>query len=335
MNYIGMDIHKKNTYAVVKDELGNKLAEDEMASSKEALARFLAPFQPSESSIVIESTYITEYIYTLLEEMHYAITVANPHKLKAIAFAKVKNDKVDASMLADLLRANLIGKSYMPSLAIRQLREITRMRSMLVRHGTQIINALRAHLVRKGIKLPNRKLCKNAIVFLQKQCKGDIVVQNSLAVLQTVQRQLAKVDTQLHAHAKKSKDAKLLMTIPGIGPIRAMTLLAEIGDINRFPKAEPLCSHAGLVPTIRQSANTMHVGHCSAQANKQLKNVFVQAALTAKRMKRGNAIQTHYCNLVEKKGKQKAICAAARKMCCIVYAVLHKKEKFSFSYSSP
>src|SRR3989338_7525529 len=251
MNYIGMDIHKKNTYAVVKDELGNKLAEDEMASSKEALARFLAPFQTSESSIVIESTYITEYIYTLLEEMHYAITVA-----------KVKNDKVDASMLADLLRANLIGKSYMPSLAIRQLREITRMRSMLVRHGTQIINALRAHLVRKGIKLPNRKLCKNAIVFLQKQCKGDIVVQNSLAVLQTVQRQLAKVDTQLHAHAKKSKDAKLLMTIPGIGPIRAMTLLAEIGDINRFPKAEPLCSHAGLVPTIRQSANTMHVGQC-------------------------------------------------------------------------
>src|SRR3989338_640454 len=244
MNYIGMDIHKKNTYAVVKDEWGNKLAEDEMASSKEALARFLAPFQPSESSIVIESTYITEYIYTLLEEMH------------------------------------------------------------------------------------------NAIIFLQKQCKGDIVVQNSLAVLQTVQRQLAKVDTQLHAHAKKSKDAKLLMTIPGIGPIRAMTLLAEIGDINRFPKAEPLCSHAGLVPTIRQSANTMHVGHCSAQANKQLKNVFVQAALTAKRMKRGNAIQTHYCNLVEKKGKQKAICAAARKMCCIVYAVLHKKEKFSFSYSS-
>src|SRR3990167_446830 len=166
-------------------------------------------------------------------------------------------------------------------------------------------------------------------------CKGDIVVQNSLAVLQTVQRQLAKGDTQMHAHAKKSKDAKLLMTIPGIGPIRAMTLLAEIGDINRFPKAEPLCSHAGLVPTIRQSANTMHVGHCSAQANKQLKNVFVQAALTAKRMKRGNAIQTHYCNLVEKKGKQKAICAAARKMCCIVYAVLHKKEKFSFSYSSP
>ena len=114
MNYIGMDIHKQFTVAVAKDRDGNRLAEDKFENSKDNFHKFLKDFLPEETKIVIESTSIWEYIYDLLEEMNYKTILANPIKTRAIAEARIKTDSVDASTLADLLRANLVAESYIP-----------------------------------------------------------------------------------------------------------------------------------------------------------------------------------------------------------------------------
>jgi len=134
MNYIGMDIHKKFTVAVVKDVEGNLLQEEKFDNDEFAFRKFLMIYHPNETKIVIESTCVWEYIYEILEELSYEVKLSNPTRTKAIAYARIKTDSVDASTLADLLRANLIPESYIPLKHIRLLREITRERRTFVKY---------------------------------------------------------------------------------------------------------------------------------------------------------------------------------------------------------
>jgi transposase len=137
MNYIGMDIHKRFTLAVAKDEQGSKISEERFDNSKENFQIFLKTFMPQETKIVIESTGVWEYIFEMLDEMHYEVKLANPFKTRAIAEARIKTDSIDASTLADLLRANLVAESYIPPKEIRNLRELTRKRKSFVVQTTQ------------------------------------------------------------------------------------------------------------------------------------------------------------------------------------------------------
>jgi len=330
-----MDIHKKFTYAVVKDEQGKQFTEDKLSNTLEEFAEFLSQFKPEETSIVIESSSVWEHIYTLLESLEYKkIKLANPLKVKAIAHAKIKNDKVDANMLADLLRANLIPESYVPPAETRRLREFTRSRKMIVKQATQVMNRIHAHFTRRGITMPRRTFCKEVVAFVKEHAENDAVLGYYVAVLESLRAQLGAIDTKMRAMAQENENAKLLMTIPGIGAIRAMSIIAEIDTIRRFPSEKHFSSYAGLVPTIRQSGSTLHVGRISLQASMQLKHALVQAALTAAHMKRANVLQDCYRKLAVIKGKQKALVAAARKLSSIAYAMLWNKREFSYSYSS-
>jgi transposase len=143
--------------------------------------------------------------------------------------------------------------------------------------------------------------------------------------------ELKSVDDAIRNLAEENADAKLLMTIPGIASIRAMDLIAEIGEISRFPTADKLCSYAGLVPSIKQSGNTLRVGRLVKQASKILKTDLIEASWNIVRTKESNPLQDFYKKLAKKKGKQKAICATARKLCCVIYAMLKNKEKFRYS----
>jgi transposase len=121
------------------------------------------------------------------------------------------------------------------------------------------------------------------------------------------------------------------MTIPGIAETRAMDLLAEIGEVNRFPTADKLCSYAGLVPSIKQSGNNLHFGRLIQQASKTLKGVLIEASWSIVRTRENNPLQEFFKKFAKKKGKQKAICATARKLCCVIHAMLRKQEQFRYS----
>ncbi|MBI2632157.1 IS110 family transposase [Candidatus Pacearchaeota archaeon] len=331
MNYIGMDVHKRFTYAVVKDEQGNDLAKERFDNNKANFESFLKPFAPEKTRVVMESTGVWEYVYGILEQIGYSAKLANPAKTKAIAYAKVKTDAVDASTLADLLRANLVAESYVPTKEIRNLREIVRLRKMALKQSNQSINRLHALLTRKGIFLPKKSLCKTSINFLLKEIEKQPAIKGYLEVIDFHKKKLAEINAQIIELAEKDAQAQLLMTIPGISGIRAITLIAEIGDISRFPAADKLCSYAGLVSSVHQSGSTLYFGRLMQQASKALKHVMIQTAWTNIRLLESNPIKEHYKKLEQKKGKQKAICAATRKLCTVVYAVLRNKEKCRYS----
>ena len=128
--------------------------------------------------------------------------------------------------------------------------------------------------------------------------------------------------------AIKNSQAVLLTTIYGVAEIRAMEIITEIGDVNRFESANKLCSYAGLIPGIKQSGTTIRFGRLVKQANRNLKDVFIQTSWNLIRPKEGNRFREFYLMLSKKKGKQKAICAVARKLCCVVYAMLRKNQEF-------
>jgi transposase len=324
-----MDIHKRFTFAVVKDEQGNKLYEEKFDNCKDNFAKFLTNYPGYDTKIVMESTGVWEYIYEILDSMHYEVKLANPVKTKAIACAKVKTDAVDASTLADLLRANLVAESYIPPKEIRALREMTRLRKMATKQRTQSENRLHAVLTRKGIIIPNRTLCNKSVKFLEKF--QDPMIKEFLEVIEFQRQRELQIKKKVGEASLANKEAELLMSFPGIGEIRAIEIVAEIGEISRFHTSEKLCSYAGLVPSIKQSGAGLRLGGLIRQASRNLKHVFVQLAWCIIRQRESNNLQEFYKKLAKKKGKQKAICATARKICCIVHAMLRKNEKYRYS----
>lgn len=328
MNYIGMDIHKEFTVAVAKDEQGNEITEEKFTNSPEQFTMFLTRFSPEETKIVIESTGVWEYIYDLLEERHYVVKLANPVRTRAIAEARIKTDHVDAATLADLLRANLVAESYIPPKDVRRLREIVRERRVFVQQTTQIKNRIHALLIKRGMKLPAKTLCKSARLWLRQQPDERSMLKHYLNLLDYHEQELDVLEKEIGGIAETNSDAQLLMTIPGIASIRAMDLLAEIGEISRFPTAEKLSSYAGLVPSVHQSGNTLRFGRLIQQSSKSLKAVFIEICWNLVSTRESNSLQVFYKKLARRKGKQKAICATARKLCRIVHAMLTKKREF-------
>lgn len=267
----------------------------------------------------------------MLEEMKYEVKLANPIKTRAIAEARIKTDSIDASTLCDLLRANLVAESYIPPKDIRNLRNIMRQRKTIVKGRTQIKNKIHSVLLMNGIKLPYSTLGKSAMKWIIEEIKTTTiksVLVSYINLLEQYDFELEKLEERITEIAVHNNEAKLLATIYGIASIRALEIVSEIGDIKRFESHEKLCSYAGLIPSIRQSGTKLVFGKLIKQANRNLKGVFVEASWTLIRPKEDNRFREFYLKLSKKKGKQKAICAVARKLCCVVYAMLTKNQEF-------
>jgi len=154
VQYYDIDIHKKySTYTMV-DEQGNVMNQGKIDNSIEAFKEVFREASGSNTKAVIESTCNWYYIHDLLEGMVDEVVIAHPLRTKAIASAKVKTDKIDATTLAQLLRADLIPRAYIAPPEIRDLRELLRYRASMVRIRTKVKNKIHAILIKNGINSP-------------------------------------------------------------------------------------------------------------------------------------------------------------------------------------
>lgn len=329
MHYVGLDIHKTFTYGVIEDKNGDVINEGRFTNTDENFSSFLDICNPEETEVVMESTGMWESIYDPLEERGYEVKLANPVRTKAIASAKIKTDPIDAKTLADLLRAGLIAESYVPSKEMRLLREKVRSRKALVKIHTQTINKIKSAFIRQGIRLPWKRWGKYTVEWINEQkVKNKELIIRYINVLAKIEEEARPIEQELEEIAHSREDTKLLMTIPGIGPTHAMTLVTEIADVKRFSNSGQLACYAGLIPGLKQSGKKSVTTGLIQQANKSIKAALIQACWSAVKRREANTLQLHYKRLVKKKGKQKAICATARKLATIIYAILRDKKKF-------
>jgi transposase len=238
----------------------------------------------------------------------------HPLRCKAIASARLKNDKVDAAILAQLLRADLLPEAWIAPAKVRQLRALLRHRISLVRLATQVRNRIHAVAADHGYDRsasywtgPGR----GWLAELDLPAASREIITDCLAVIDGLAPVIDRIDGELHQHARADPQVKVLRTLPGVGEFTALVMVAEIGDITRFGSARKLASWAGLTPTVRGSDLHVRHGHISKQGSVWLRWAMNQAAQTAKR---SPEFATAYSGIARRRGKKIATIAIARKL---------------------
>jgi len=322
-----LDVHKNYSYAAVVDELGEIKEEVRIENTKESLEQFASKYKGAKA--VIEATNNYRFIYDILEK-YMNVKLAHPYKTRAIAEARIKNDKLDAKMLAHLLRANLIAESYVPPKEVRELRDLTRTRKALIEDRNRLKNRVHAILSRNGIIDYPNPFTKKGREYLEDLDLPEIdreILNSYLSIIDGINEEIKKIDRIIQEKAKEDDDAILLTTIPGISYYSALLIKAEIGDINRFPNKFKLISYAGLCPSIKQSGNKEIRGHITKQGSRMLRWILIQCANVA--IRHDDYLRNFYLRIKRRRGHNIAIVATARKMLVCIYYMLKRKEVYN------
>src|SRR6266702_4538793 len=227
---------------------------------------------------------------------------------------QLNKNTVNAATLAQLLRADLLPEAWIAPAEVRQLRALLRHRAGLVRLGTQQRNRIHAVVADFGFDRSGSYLSgpgRGWLAGLELPPVSREVVADCLAVIDGLAPVIDRIDGELRQHAKADPRVKTLTTLPGVGQFTALVMVAEIGDISRFPSARKLASWAGLTPTVRGSDRTVRHGHISKQGSVWLRWVLNQAAQTAKR---SPEFAPAYSSIAKRRGKKIDTIAVARKL---------------------
>ncbi|MFH1200221.1 MAG: IS110 family transposase [Candidatus Micrarchaeota archaeon] len=331
MNYAGLDVHKDFVQACFIDKHGKTLAEKKF----ETTARGLKHLQNQVHGMrcVMESSTSCYPVYDALKESNVRVRVAHPLKVKAIAYAKTKTDKIDARMLAQLERADLIPESHIPDKLTRKERELVKQHVSLVEHRTAEINKTKALLLKHGVKTPCPDFkTKRALKIAERLAPENakfLVHQNAELIL-FLNEQIKSVDACIQEQAEQNADAVLLKTIPGMGWFSALMLSAFIDGVERFPSEAHLASYCGLTPSVYQSGNApAKTGRMSKQGNSLLRWVLVQDAWAA--VMHYPVFRKMFRKKSKKIGVKKAIVCVARKLLKIVFGMLSRRQAFNES----
>ncbi|HVH70757.1 MAG TPA: IS110 family transposase [Candidatus Dormibacteraeota bacterium] len=323
MQYVGFDAHKKYTFFTQMDARGQIQRQGKLANDRDALATFFAKIE-EPARVVIEATMNWYHLYDLLESLQIPVTLAHPLRTRAIAEAKVKTDKVDSTILAHLLRTDLIPAAYIPPQAIRDLRELLRYRAALVKLQTMVKNRTHAILLKHGYQSPyTDTFGKQGRAWLGTLALRPVYQQalrGFLTVLDTLQTQIQEASHTVDQQAKATPAAQALCTLPGVGHYTALLILAEIGDVHRFPDPKHLVSYAGLAPRVHQSGGRVYTGHISKQGSSWLRWILVEAAIRA--VHQPGRYQTLYERLAQRKGRKLARVVVARELLTTIYWLL-------------
>ena len=323
--YAGIDLHKKYMYVTVTDKMGYVQKQGHFQNTEETLIPFFKEFSlPIQA--VVESTYGWYWLADKLEKEQIPFMLAHPKKVNAIV-GKKKTDKEDSKVLADLLRTNLLPTAYVPTKTERSLKELLRFRMHLVSQQTQLKNKIRDILAKQNIKTPYVNiLCKkgkNWLHNLSVPFPYDREIQSLLKQAGWLEEELQSYNKEVREYAHKNKEAKLLMTIPGVGEIVALILVTEIGDIHRFANSRALASYAGVVPSVHSSGGKTYLGKTGNDGNPYIRWALTES--TFHLVKKDQSYKAMYDRIKERKGTGKAKVALIHKLLRAIYVILTKQ----------
>ncbi len=255
------------------------------------------------------------WLSDLLDSINIPMILAHAKYVKAIAYAKVKTDKVDSHTLAQLLRMNYIPVAHKISNQYRFLRDALRARLKIVQRHTSVINSMHLILAKFNFQSPTEL---NGIPKFQ---------YDQLYELQTLlNEQIIDIEKQLRPFLIPNQDIQRLLWIPGIGIMNAFTILLEVDDINRFPELKNFFSYSRLTPSARNSAGKSKQ-RASKDGNKYLKVAFSDAAIRA--IQYYPVIRKYHSSLLRRKNKFVAKTIIAKEIAQIVFYLLKYKSDFN------
>ena len=307
-----------------------ELTEGVISADEDGLARLVARLGPDVYGC-IEMMSGAVWVRDRLAACGWAIEIGDARKVKAVAPLACKTDRVDARVLAELARRDLVPTVWVPSLDDRAIRERLRRRSHLIRLRTSAINRSFGLLTQWGLRRNLTALRKpGALDELAEHGVPDVwrrSISTLLGVVDDLDRQLAPLERELRPLARSDERAELLMTIPGVAELLGLTIASEIGDIARFSSAGKLVGYAGLVPRIKQSGQSARIGRLSKAGPDTLRWAAVEAAQHAWRP--NNPWHQLYSDIKHRHGKSNpAKAAVARKVLIAAWHVLSRRQPF-------
>jgi len=328
-----MDVHREFAQlAVVEDGLVRD--EGRIGVTPEALRQWAVGLH-ADDQVALEATGNSDAIATLLAPLVGRVVVSNPSKTRAIAEAKVKTDKVDARILAQLLAVDFLPPVWLPDERTRSLRRQVARRAHLVRQRTRIKNQVHAILARNLAPTPPTSdlFGKTGRHWLSRQPLPVDEASSVQALLQQLDfhgDELAIVDKELAVEALTDAVVARLMTIPGVDMIAAISIVAAVGDFTRFASSDRLVAYVGLNPKVRQSGNSAPVhGRISKAGRAHVRGVLVQAAWSASRAP--GPLRAFYHRIRARRGFATAVVATARKMTELAWHLVTKDQDYAYA----
>jgi transposase len=311
--YVGIDVHRKRSQVAVVAEDGRVALNRNVVNGSAPMLGLLGGLPPG-TPVAFEAAFGWGWLAGLLGDYGFQTHLVHPLRCKAIASARLKNDKVDAATLAQLLRADLLPEAWIAPPQVRALRALLRHRIALVRLRTLLGNRIHAVAADHGFDRPAGYWSgpgRAWLASLDLPPASRQVIADDLALIDALAGPIAALDAQIRQRAKNEPGVAVLTALPGVGEFTALIILAETGDITRFTSARKLAAWAGLTPTVRGSDRTIRHGHISKQGSAWLRWALGQAAQTAKR---SPDFAATYQAIAARRGKQIATTAIARKL---------------------
>ena len=336
---IGVDFHKKTSTCCVIAQNGQTLKNCKIMNNRQNIREFIQSFD-GPKRIAMESTRSWGLFYETVKDLSDDFQLGHPLKMKAIAYSEIKNDKIDAKIIAKLAHKQFLPGTFVPNLSIREMRSVVRFRDVLVNQRRGIRNQIHA-LIDNNIwpddhpKSFKNIFCKRGRKWLDNldlSEKQRFILDQSLETFDQISHQIRNTENFLQQQEVDIPRLKYLRTVPGfkLGKVNAYCVLLEIADIQRFRKSTGLLHYAGLIPREYSSGEKYRTGRLIKQANMRLRTAIIESTFAAVRQDKG--LKEYYKSVKQRRGSGPAVIATARKLCKAIYYVL--KEQRSYEYES-
>jgi transposase len=314
MWHVGIDLHRRTIVLAAINDVDNAMGPISIPCVDTATivntVRTLGPFRA-----VIEASGTYRWLYDLLHP-HGTILLAHPLRLRAMIQRRTKTDKLDAQLLANLLRINQIPLAYIPPEPYQRLRDLVRCRTRMGRELAEAKIQLRALLARKNREAPFRvPFGVRGLAWFRRQDFGSVenLVRDELLTRMThFGQQITIFDRQLVETAQGFPQTEALLDIHGIGLFSALLIVAELGEIERFRTAKQVGAYSGLTSHVHQSGGHCYQGSITRQGSPWLRWILVQAAMKA--IRDDAALKNFYTRVRKRAGAKIARVAVARKL---------------------
>jgi len=326
--WVGIDLHRRRSHIAIVDEHGEVTESRRIANDRGTFLELLGDPGEGGTHVALEATYGWEWLAELLEEAGYDLHLAHPLRTRAIAAARVKTDAIDARTLAQLLRCGMLPEAYVAPRELRDLRELLRHRATLTRMRSAVKNRVHAILAKHGIIHQHSDLFgkggREFLAALELRDAPRRRLDSLMALICDFDREIADTTREIEQRAREDDRVDVLCQIRGVGRYTALLIIAEIGDVTRFPTSRHLCSWAGLAPTVRSSDGKARLGHISRQGSPALRWALVEAA---QKITTGSGpLREKFERIAKRRGRKIAKVAIAREILTLSYYGLRDGE---------
>jgi transposase len=335
-HYIGLDVAMKRTFICIIDESGKIIHEGSENTDPTLLADYLQKIGLEVALVGFESGSLSHYLLNGFKERALPAICIDARKMSAILSLKInKTDKNDARGIAEALRSGMFTRVHHKDQESVDRGVILVARRTMINQRTQLKNCVRGLLKSYGVRLGSvgsarfSRATKNHLLQLEKTVQ--LSFEALLSTFDHLTLEIEKLDKKLLEISSRDKDIKLLLTIPGIGVITAITYKAEIFDPHRFSDSRSVGAYLGMTPTQYSSGETQKQGKISKCGSKELRFLLVEAGLVViTRTKKWSKLKAWGLKLMRKKGAKKAALAVGRKLAVIMHKMLIEQKEFIY-----